>query len=192
MTSLSLEQFEVLHDEGAQMLDSRPTNDFASSFISNSINASLNGSYEYMASHIFDKERQLVIICHEGKEGESVLRLEEEGFQEILTFNFNLWESKTSSIVRVKAAEAINFISVMKDVSNTEDWEVLHVKGVNSFPLADLVNDYEIINENDVIYCGNGHKSMAAASFLMAKGVNVRDIVGGLSAMLVDAPELEI
>ena len=48
------------------------------------------------------------------------------------------------------------------------------------------------LNENDVLYCGNGHKSMAAASFLKNKGINVKDIIGGLSAMLVDAPELEI
>ena len=67
MTSLSLEQFKVLHGEDVQMIDSRPTNEFASSFISSSINASLNGSYEYMASHIFVKGKLLVIICEEGK-----------------------------------------------------------------------------------------------------------------------------
>jgi hypothetical protein len=33
---------------------------------------------------------------------------------------------------------------------------------------------------------------MAAASFLKSKGISVKDIIGGLSAMLVDAPELEI
>ena len=192
MTSLSLEQFKVLHGEDVQMIDSRPTNEFASSFISSSINASLNGSYEYMASHIFVKEKLLVIICEEGKEGESVLRLELEGFKEIVTFNFNLWDGETLSISRIKATDAIKFIGVMKDVSNAEDWEVLHVKGVNSFPLIDLISDYEIINENDVLYCGNGHKSMAAASFMLKKGVIVKDIIGGLSNMLVDAPELEI
>jgi hypothetical protein len=33
---------------------------------------------------------------------------------------------------------------------------------------------------------------MSAASFLKIKGVNVTDIIGGLSAMLVEAPDLEI
>ena len=192
MNGLSLEEFRIFHSEGVQLIDSRPTNDFAASFISNSINASLNGSYEYMASHIFDKNKQLVIICQEDRESESILRLESEGFQKTLAFKFSLWEGKTSSIGRVKATEAINFIDVMKDVSNAEDWEVLHVKGVNNYPLADLVNDYEIINDNDVFYCGNGHKSMAAASLMMKNGIVVKDVVGGLSAMLVDAPELEI
>ena len=87
MASLSLEQFKLHHKEGVQLIDSRPTNAFASSCISNSINASLNGSFEYMASCMFNKEKHLVIICDDGKDGESLLRLESEGFREISTFN---------------------------------------------------------------------------------------------------------
>ena len=192
MVSLSLEKFKVLQSEGSQLIDSRPTNDFASSFIPNSVNASLNGSYEYMASCTFDKEKHLVVICEAGREGESILRLESEGFKDISTFNFDLWNGNMHSINRVKAKEAHNFVDIMKDVSNAEDWEVLHVKGVKSFPLVGIIKDYTSINENDVLYCGNGHKSMAAASFLKSKGISVKDIIGGLSAMLVDAPELEI
>ena len=148
-----------------------------------------------MASCIFDKEKHLVVICEEGKEGESVLRLESEGFKDILTFNFEIWEKeggKTSTITRHLASEAQTHVDSMKDVSNTEDWEVLHVKGTSSVPLIDLINDFGLISEGDVLYCGNGHKSMAAASFLKIKGVNVTDIIGGLSAMLVEAPDLEI
>ena len=103
MVSLSLEKFKVLQSEGSQLIDSRPTNDFASSFIPNSINASLNGSYEYMASCIFDKEKHLVVICDTGREGESILRLESEGFKDISTFNFDLWNGNMHSITRVKA-----------------------------------------------------------------------------------------
>ena len=145
-----------------------------------------------MASCTFDKEKHLVVICDAGREGESILRLESEGFKDTSTFNFDLWNGNMHSITRVKAKEAHNFVDIMKDVSNAEDWEVLHVKGVKSFPLVGIITDYASINENDVLYCGNGHKSMAAASFLKNKGINVKDIIGGLSAMLVDAPELEI
>ena len=158
MVSLSLEKFKVLQSEGSQLIYSRPTNDFASSFIPNSVNASLNGSYEYMASCTFDKEKHLVVICEAGREGESILRLESEGFKDISTFNFDLWNGNMHSINRVKAKEAHNFVDIMKDVSNAEDWEVLHVKGAKSFPLIDIITDYTSINENDVLYCGNGNK----------------------------------
>ena len=192
MTSLSVEEFKALQSEEVQLLDSRSTNDFASSVIPNSVNASLNGSYEYMASCIFGKEKHLVVICDAGREGESILRLESEGFKDISTFNFDLWNGNMHSINRVKAKEAHKFVDIMKDVSNAEDWEVLHVKGVKSFPLIDLIDDFSSISNGDVLYCGNGHKSMAAASFLRTRGIKVKDIIGGLSAMLVDAPELEI
>ena len=98
MASLSLDQFKVLQSEDSQVIDSRPTNDFASSFVPSSVNASLNGSYEYMASCIFDKEKQLIVICDSGREGESILRLESEGFKDVSTFNFDLWEGNTNSI----------------------------------------------------------------------------------------------
>ena len=195
MTSLSIEQFKVFQDSKSQLLDCRPTSIFASSFISNSINASLNGSFEYMASCVFQKTKPLIIICEEGKEGEAFLRLESEGFKDISTFNFEIWKKgggQTSAIVRYLASEAQKHVDSMKDVSNAEDWKVLHVKGTSSVPLIDLISDFSLVSEGDVLYCGNGHKSMAAASFLKIKGVNVTDIIGGLSAMLVEAPDLEI
>ena len=43
MTSLSVEEFKLFKVTGVQLLDSRPTNEFASSVIPNSVNASLNG-----------------------------------------------------------------------------------------------------------------------------------------------------
>ena len=144
-----MEQFKVSQDAKSQFLDCRPTSVFASSFIPNSINASLNGSFEYMASCVFQKAKPLVIICEEGKEGEAFLRLESEGFKDISTFNFEIWKKgggKTSAIVRYLASKAQKHVDLMKDVSNTEDWEVLHVKGTSSVPLIDLISDFSLIS----------------------------------------------
>ena len=94
--------------------------------------------------------------------------------------------------MRIPAKDAVKYHDRMKDVSNSEDWDVLHVKEVDNVPLIDLVKDPSPILDGDVLYCGNGHKSMAAASFMAVRGINVTDIIGGLSAMLVDAPDLEI
>ena len=78
------------------------------------------------------------------------------------------------------------------DVSNFEDWEVLHVKGVSNIPLIEIVKSPGKVISDSVLYCGNGHKSMAAVSFLLTKNIITSDITGGLSAMLVDSPDLEI
>ena len=101
-------------------------------------------------------------------------------------------DMKCSQISRVNASDASKHIEKIVDVSNSEDWEVLHVKGISNIPLIDLVESPEKINTGSVLYCGNGHKSMAAASFLLTKNIITSDITGGLSAMLTDSPDLEI
>ena len=195
MTSITLAKFESFQKTGVSLLDCRPTDDFASSFIPDSVNASINGSFEYMATCLFSKKEPLVIICKDHRGSEAFLRLETEGFEDLHTFDFSKWVNEgknTNTISRYKATEAHKYVSVMKDVSNSEDWEVLHVKDVISTPLIDIVQNPSLVSNGDVLYCGNGHKSLAAVSFLKKEGVSTIDIVGGLSAMLVDAPDLEI
>ena len=195
MQSISVDKVKEALESGTSILDCRPTNDFAFSHVPNSISASINGSYEHMATCLFDKKKSLIIIAESGRESEAILRLDIDAFTNLSFFDFEKWkasDNRTSSIVRYSAKDATVHLEKMKDVSSAEDWEVLHVKGVSSEPLLDLVANPDIISEGDVLYCANGHKSMAAASFMATKGVNVSDIMGGLSAMLVDAPDLEI
>jgi hydroxyacylglutathione hydrolase len=195
MQSISIDKLKEALESDTSILDCRPTNDFAFSHVPNSISASINGFYEYMATCLFDKKKPLIVIAESGRESEAILRLDIDAFTNLSFFDFEKWkasDNRTSSIVRYSAKDATVHLEKMKDVSSAEDWEVLHVKGVSSEPLLDLVANPDIISEGDVLYCANGHKSMAAASFMATKGVNVSDIMGGLSAMLVDAPDLEI
>jgi hydroxyacylglutathione hydrolase len=192
MSSISLKEFETLRGSEVSVLDSRPTNDFAQSHIKNTINASINGSFEYMASCFFNKDEKLILVCNTSSSAESFLRLESEGYTDLHIFHYDIWNKEISSLERFEAKNAKSYIGTMKDVSNAEDWELLHVKGVTSTPLKEVVINYKLVSDGDVLYCGNGHKSMAAVSYLRSKNIFTNDIIGGLSAMLVDAPDLEI
>ena len=192
MGSISLEEFDKFRSAGVPGLDCRPTNDFAENHIENTINASINGSFEFMASCFFNKEDKLVLICNPSNSAEAFLRLESEGYADLCTFHYNKWTKTELSLERVKAKNAKSHLRVMKDVSNAEDWELLHVKGVRSTPLKEIIKSRELIVDGDVLYCGNGHKSMAAVSYLLSKNIITTDIIGGLSAMLVESPDLEI
>ena len=195
MESISLDDFLKEFDSKTNILDSRPTSIFSKGHISGSIGISINGSFEYMLSCIFPDKVKLVLISQKERLSETLLRLENEGFLDISYFDINLWISedmKCSQISRVSASDASKHIESIIDVSNSEDWEVLHVKGISNVPLIELVNFPEKIIAGSVLYCGNGHKSMAAASFLLTKNIITSDITGGLSAMLVDSPDLEI
>ena len=195
MESLSLESYLEMSESGTKTLDSRPTSQFSDKHIPESIGISINGSFEYMLSCLFPNKGKLVLVSQEERLSESLLRLENEGFSEISYFDINLWfndSMECSQISRINASAASKHIERIIDVSNSEDWEVLHVKGVSNIPLIDLVKSPDKIDAGSVLYCGNGHKSMAAASFLLTKNIITSDITGGLSAMLIDSPDLEI
>lgn len=195
MESLSLEDYLEISNSGIKTLDSRPTFEFSDKHIPGSIGISINGSFEYMLSCLFPNKEKLILVSQEERLSESLLRLENEGFTKVSYFDINLWfdsNMEYSQISRIKASDASKHIEKIIDVSNSEDWEVLHVKGISNIPLIDLVKYPEKIGEGSVLYCGNGHKSMAAASFLLTKNIITSDITGGLSAMLIDSPDLEI
>ena len=67
MQSISVDKLEEALESGTSVLDCRPTNDFASSHVPNSINASINGSYEYMATCLFGKKKPLIVIAESGR-----------------------------------------------------------------------------------------------------------------------------
>ena len=148
-----------------------------------------------MINCFFPEKSKLILISKRDRLSESVLRLESEGFLDIIYFDINFWINggmDSVKIPRVEASKASKYVDNLIDVSNSEDWEVLHVKGVSNVPLVELIKSPNLISADSVLYCGNGHKSMAAVSFLLTKNIITTDITGGLSAMLVDSPDLEI
>ena len=195
MESISLENFRELQTTGVQVIDSRPTVQFSEKHIRGTICISINGSFEHMANAIFEKTEKLILISLSERLSESFLRLEAEGFTDVVYFDMSLWFEAgldSSLVSRVSASSASKYLEKIVDVSNSEDWEVLHVKGVSNVPLVDIVKNPSKIRQDSVLYCGNGHKSMAAVSYLLTKNIITTDITGGLSAMLVDSPDLEI
>ncbi|SVE28362.1 uncharacterized protein METZ01_LOCUS481216, partial [marine metagenome] len=183
MESLTLEEYSRMRESGIPTLDCRPTLPYSEKHVLGSIGISINGSFEYMVNCFFPNKGKLLLISQKERLSESLLRLENEDFKSISYFNIDLWfeaDLACSQISRVDASEASKYLEKMIDVSNSEDWDVLHVKGVPNVPLVKLIELPEEIESGSVLYCGNGHKSMAAASFLLSKNIITTDITGGL------------
>ena len=135
MESISLENFRELQTAGVQVIDSRPTVLFSEKHIRGTIGISINGSFEYMANAIFEKAEKLILISLSERLSESFLRLEAEGFTDVVYFDISLWFEaglECSLVSRVAASSASRHLEKIVDVSNSEDWEVLHVKGVSN------------------------------------------------------------
>ena len=155
MESISLENFRELQTTGVQIIDSRPTVLFSEKHIQGTIGISINGSFEYMANAIFEKAEKLILISLSERLSESFSRLEAEGFTDVVYFDISLWFEAgldCSLVSRIAASSASKHLEKIVDVSNSEDWEVLHVKGVSNVPLADIVKNPSKIEQNMTLF----------------------------------------
>ena len=100
MQSISVHKLEEALESGTSILDCRPTSDFASSHVPNSISTSINGFYEYMATCLFDKKKPLIVIAEPSRKSEAILRLDIDGFTNLSFFDFEPYFLSIYQIVR--------------------------------------------------------------------------------------------
>ena len=131
MESISLENFRELQSAGVQVIDSRPTVLFSEKHIRGTIGISINGSFEYMANAIFEKAEKLILISLSERLSESFLRLEAEGFTDVVYFDISLWFEAgldSSLVSRVSASSASKYLEKIVDVSNSEAVSYTHLR----------------------------------------------------------------
>lgn len=196
---LSPKEFEAAANEtSALILDTRNPEIFAQGFIPNSINIGLNGQFApWVGALIPDVKQELLLVCEEGKEEESIIRLARVGFDHVIAClkgGFNAWknEGKEIDIVpRLTATDLENSISensyVVIDVRRSGEYEVGHLENVKNVPLDFINNNLAEFpkDKNIVLHCAGGYRSMIAASILKSRGWdNVRDVEGGYNAIV--------
>jgi glyoxylase-like metal-dependent hydrolase (beta-lactamase superfamily II)/rhodanese-related sulfurtransferase len=196
--ALSPEQFEERTElTEALVLDVRPADDFAKGHIPRSINIGLKGDFApWVGAMIVDVKQPILLVTNPGDEEETVTRLSRVGFDNVvgyLTGGFESWISagkETDTINRISAAEFENLWkpeeTKVVDVRRESEYAAEHVDGAYNRPLAyinewfaDLANDEEF-----VVHCAGGYRSMIAASILKARGIhNFKEVAGGFKAI---------
>ncbi len=192
--ALSPEAFESkANNTGALILDTRKAADFAKSFIPNSINIGIDGSFApWVGSLIPDLKQQLLIITEPGREEEVITRLARVGYDFTIGYlngGLEAWEKagkETDSIISISAAEfAAHYkggnINVI-DVRKPEEYTAGHIQDAENLPL-DYINDLmDSFPKGEMLYihCAGGYRSMIAASILKSRGFeDVVNIEGG-------------
>jgi len=175
---LSLTEFKQFSENGTVILDCRNANDFGSGYIPGSINVGLNGQYAIWVGSLLDLEQPLILICEKNKEQEAILRLARVGFENVkgyLKGGIEEWKKageKTLTIESIDAQEFGNRITQQKtailDVRNPTEWANGIVPNAQLISLANLENSLNSLNPNQqyLIYCGGGYRSMIASSIL--------------------------
>ncbi len=192
MTALDVNTFEQYIKEGITIIDTRIPDVFEQGFIPGALNFGLNGQYAIWAATLLDITQPLLIVADEGKERESIERLTRVGFENIKGYLKGSYEAWKNAGKRFDMVISIDDEEFALDVKNTEvkvldvrkpgEFADLHMKTALHFPLDTLNKDYTALDKNEeyLIHCAGGYRSMVAASFLKSKGFTlVKNVYGG-------------
>lgn len=180
---LSAAAFKTAIENGAVILDTRPSDDFKKGFIKGSINIGLDGMFAIWVGTVIEIGKKLVLVCSPGKEEESIIRLARVGYENILGVLDNgieSWKNSGLPLDTMMCVEPEEFAEKVKegatvvDVRKFSEAESGHVKNAFVIPLSDLKKNLSLLNKDEMIYvhCAGGYRSMIASSILKANGFN--------------------
>lgn len=197
---LSPEAFEAAAEtEEALILDTRDPEIFAQSFIPNSINIGINGSFApWVGALIPDIEQKILLVGDsEEKIEEAVIRLARVGYDYPIGYlqgGLEAWQKsgkETDSIRSISVQEAAQELNadseaVLLDVRKKSEHDSEHVVNAINAPL-DFVNESMIKTPKDkkvFVHCAGGYRSMIYVSILQARGYrNLINVQGGFAAI---------
>jgi rhodanese-related sulfurtransferase len=190
---LSVKQFkEKVSSKDVIILDTRNTEKFCEAHIPGSLFIGLSGSFApWVGMLVKTVEQTIVLVCEEGKEDESILRLSRVGYDNCIGFldgGMNSWiksgnpvekiESKTPSEIQ----DTISEIELI-DVRRPGEYNSEHIEGIDNIPLDTIFNSIDKYKAGKTyhLHCQSGYRSVIAASILKANGIgSVVNIVGGI------------
>jgi len=193
---LELSRALELQTAGAQILDTREPEEFASAHLAGSTNIGLSGQYATWAGTILNREKPIAIIANPGRETESAVRLGRIGFDNVAGYLKDGMQSLASRPDLTKTSErfspplaaevlASQRAPQLVDVRTPGEREQKFIAGSVGMPLTHLLERSTELDKQQsvVIYCAGGYRSSIAASLLQQAGFsNVNEIAGGLAA----------
>lgn len=199
LRALSANEFEVAANEtGALMLDVRNAQDFAATFIPNSINIGLQGSFApWVGSLIPDIKQEILIIAEPGTEEEVVTRLSRVGYDYVIGYlngGIEAWKKAGKEVDNIKSITPDSLADILSaqpdaevlDVRKKSEFLSEHIVTAENAPLDNVNDAMSMIDKNKTYYvhCAGGYRSMIFTSILRARGFNnLIDVSGGFKAI---------
>jgi hydroxyacylglutathione hydrolase len=195
MKPLTLDAVLELQAQGAQILDTRDSSEFAAAHLAGSINIGLGGQFATWVGTVLDREHPIVIIATPGREKEAGTRLGRIGFDTIAGYlkdglrSLEARPDLTAATERLSAALAAEFLAsgeppVAIDVRAPREREQKRIAGSVGIPLNHLGENLPKLAKDRpvLVYCAGGYRSSIAASLLKRGGfVRVNEIAGGIA-----------
>lgn len=195
---LSLAEVLRLQEEGAQVVDTRDADDFASRHLAGSLDIGLEGRFADWAGRILTLDRPIVLIAEPGKEWEAGMRLGRIGFDHVAGYldggpaALAAEPGHCRKVQRFTGPQLARELEagqplVVLDVRGPGERELARIEGSLHIPLPELEERIgEVPRDRRVVaHCAGGYRSMIAASLLEKLGVqDPADLRGGIQAWL--------
>lgn len=191
---LDLEEVLRRVGEGAQLLDTREADAFASGHLPGAVHIGLSGRYASWVGTLLDPEQPIVMVADPGKEEESAMRLGRIGFDRIsgyLRGGMAAASDRRPSLVRRSRigcealAKALSGDAPPQvvDVRQEGEWLAGHIEGALHLPLASwTAQQSKLPRDRELVFvCKSGYRSSIAASLAERSGFkSVTDLTGGM------------
>jgi len=201
--ALSTADFIKEQEAGTMVLDTRMPAEYAKGHIPGSLNIGLNGDFAVWVGTIIDNV-PLVLVCEEGKEKESVLRLGRVGYDKVkgyLNGGVTAWKEAGQKVKTIHCVSADEFAKNIEkegyslDIRNDGEVAQGTVKDAIAIPLGKLQEEMNTLDKNAhyYVYCAGGYRSMIGTSILKKNGfVNLTNVEGGINAIKKTNAKIEV
>jgi glyoxylase-like metal-dependent hydrolase (beta-lactamase superfamily II)/rhodanese-related sulfurtransferase len=193
---LTLETVLRLQHKGAQILDVRSEDDYASAHLIGSTHVGLKGQFATWCGTVLDRGRPIVLVADPDHEREAAMRLGRIGFDHVAGFldgGIAVVEERPDALrhtPRISARALGERLTGsdpphVLDVRTAREWEDKHLVGSIHVPLQALRSRLDEVprNSNFVVHCASGYRSAIAASILEQHGfMNFSELTGGYLA----------
>src|SRR5579859_5692206 len=193
---LELTNVLELQKGGAQILDTRESEEFAAAHLARSTNIGLSGQYATWAGTILNREKPIVIIANPGRESESAVRLGRIGFDNVAGYLRDGMGSLAGHIGLTRKSERYSASLAAELLAGREAPQLLDVRALREREQKSIAGSVHIplnhFTEREaelekskpvLVHCAGGYRSSIAASLLEQAGfANVSEIAGGIAA----------
>ncbi len=195
LTPITPNDLQKLLDADANVLDVRPTDEFAAGHVPGSVNIALSGQFASWAGGILGiHSRPVLVAASDAQVEEARVRLARVGIEEVrgyLVGGIKAWEQSGHPILRTPQLSVAELeqrirkggIDVL-DVRRAGEWQAAHIANAQHHALDTFPRGLPTFDSRPVaVHCKSGYRSMIACSLMERAGYrNLSNVVGGFDA----------
>lgn len=185
LAPLPVGEVRRLLGEGAQLVDARPVEQFASGHVPGAVSIPLRPAFGTWLGWMLAPEVPVVIVLGPGQDATEVAwqaaKIGHDGLVGQLTGGMDAWRADGGDVrtLQLVTADRIGERPVL-DVRQQAEYAAGHIPGAAGAELGDLTGLPETPPPGTVVMCGHGERAATAASLLSSTGVeDLAVLVGG-------------